>query len=102
MSFENFRLERDGASAVPAINRPRVLHALNSSTIDHPRRAVPGPEHDAAVRLVIAGVSRRLEASFDQRRRVEAPPFGPIASTAGPCESTPAFLEIRKAHVTGR
>jgi len=102
MSFENFLLERDGGVAVLAINRPRIPHALNPSTIDRPRRTVPGLEHDAAVRFVMAGVSCRLKGSFDQRQCVEAALFGPIASTAGIREDAPAFLETRKARVTGR
>jgi len=100
MSFENFPLERDGAVAVLTINRPRIPRALNSSTIDRPRRTL-GLEH-AAVRFPVAGVSRRLKGSFDQRQCVEAVLFGPIASNAGIREGAPAFLETRKARVTGR
>ena len=53
MSFENLLLERDGAVAVLTINRPQVLNALNSSTIDQLRRAVLDLKHDAAVRAII-------------------------------------------------
>ena len=53
MSFDNLRLDRDGAVAVITVNRPQVLNALNSSTIDELRRAVLELKHDAAVRCVI-------------------------------------------------
>lgn len=53
MSFENLLLERDGAVAVLTINRPQVLNALNTPTIDELRRAVLELKHDGAVRVVI-------------------------------------------------
>jgi len=53
MSFENLLLERRGAVAVLTINRPQVLNALNSSTIDQIRRAVLEFKHDADVRAVV-------------------------------------------------
>jgi enoyl-CoA hydratase len=53
MAFENLLLERDGAVATLAINRPKVLNALNSPTMDELRRAVLELKHDPAVRAVI-------------------------------------------------
>jgi enoyl-CoA hydratase len=53
MSFDNLLLERDGAIAVVTINRPQVLNALNSSTIDELRRVILELKHDASVRSVI-------------------------------------------------
>ena len=53
MSFDNLLLERDGAAAVVTINRPQVLNALNSSTIDELRRVILELKHDASVRAVI-------------------------------------------------
>jgi enoyl-CoA hydratase len=53
MSFDNLLLERDGASAVVTINRPQVLNALNSPTIDELRRVTLELKRDAAVRSVI-------------------------------------------------
>jgi enoyl-CoA hydratase len=53
MSFDNLLLERDGATAVVTINRPQVLNALNSSTIDELRRLILELKHDASVRSVI-------------------------------------------------
>jgi enoyl-CoA hydratase len=53
MSFENLLLDRDGAVAVLTINRPQVLNALNTQTLDELRRAVLELKHDAGVRAVI-------------------------------------------------
>ena len=53
MSFENLLLERDGAVAVLTINRPQVLNALSTQTLDELRRAVLELKHDAGIRVVI-------------------------------------------------
>jgi enoyl-CoA hydratase len=53
MTFENLTLERDGAVAILTINRPKVLNALNTPTMDELRRAVLEVKHDAAVRVLI-------------------------------------------------
>jgi len=53
MSFDNLLLERDGAVAVLTINRPQVLNALNTPTVDALRRAVLELKHDPAIRAVI-------------------------------------------------
>lgn len=53
MAFDNLLLERDGAVAIVTINRPRVLNALNSQTIDELRRMILDLKHDVAVRVVI-------------------------------------------------
>jgi enoyl-CoA hydratase/carnithine racemase len=53
MAFENLLLERDGAIAVVTINRPKVLNALNTQTLDELRRVVLELRHDAGVRVVI-------------------------------------------------
>ena len=53
MSFDNLLLERDGAVAVLTINRPQVLNALNTPTIDELRRAVLQMKHDATVHAVV-------------------------------------------------
>ena len=53
MAFENILVERDGAVAVITINRPKVLNALNSQTLDELRRAILDLRNDAAVRAVI-------------------------------------------------
>ena len=53
MNFENLLLERDGGVAVVTVNRPKVLNALNTQTLDELRRAVLELKHDTAVRAVI-------------------------------------------------
>jgi enoyl-CoA hydratase len=53
MTFENLALDRDGAVVVVAINRPKVLNALNTQTIDELRRVVLDLQHDKQVRAVI-------------------------------------------------
>lgn len=60
MSFDNLLIERDGAVAVLTINRPKVLNALNSQTIDEIRRAVLELRHDPAIRcLVLTGAGEK-------------------------------------------
>ena len=53
MSFENLLLERDSAIAIVTINRPKVLNALNTQTLDELRRAVLDLKQDEGVRVVI-------------------------------------------------
>src|SRR5205823_5419476 len=53
MAFENLLLERDAAVAVVTVNRPKVLNALNASTLDELRRAALELKHDDAVRAVV-------------------------------------------------
>jgi enoyl-CoA hydratase len=53
MAFDNLLLERDGAVAVVTINRPKVLNALNSQTIDELRRAILELKADNDVRAVV-------------------------------------------------
>lgn len=52
-TFENLLIERDGAVATVIINRPKVLNAMSTQTIDELRRAMLGLRHDDAVRVVI-------------------------------------------------
>jgi enoyl-CoA hydratase/carnithine racemase len=53
MPFDNLLLERDGAVALVTINRPKVLNALNTQTLDELRRAALDLKRDEAVRVVI-------------------------------------------------
>jgi enoyl-CoA hydratase len=60
MSFENLFVDRDGAVAILTINRPPVLNALNSQTLNELRRALLDVKHDAAVRvLIITGAGEK-------------------------------------------
>jgi enoyl-CoA hydratase len=53
MAFDNLRVDRDGSIAIVTLDRPKVLNALNTATLDELRRAVLDLKHDAAVRVVI-------------------------------------------------
>ena len=53
MSFDNLLLDRDGAVAIVTVNRPKVLNALNTQTLDELRRAMLELKQDAAVRAVV-------------------------------------------------
>src|SRR5262245_54893874 len=53
MPFDNLLLERDSAVALVTINRPQVLNALNTSTLDELRRVILDVRRDDGVRVVI-------------------------------------------------
>ena len=53
MAFDNLLLERDGAVAMVTINRPKVLNALNSQTIDELRRAILELRADDEIRAIV-------------------------------------------------
>jgi enoyl-CoA hydratase len=53
VSFENLHIDRDGAVATLTVNRPKVLNALNTQTLDELRRAILELTHDESVRAVI-------------------------------------------------
>ncbi len=52
-TLNNLLLEHDGAVATITVNRPKVLNALNSETMDELRRTILALKHDGAVRAVI-------------------------------------------------
>jgi enoyl-CoA hydratase len=53
MDFENLTVERDGAVAVVTINRPKVLNALNTQTMDELAAAMEELGSDESVRAVV-------------------------------------------------
>jgi enoyl-CoA hydratase len=53
MAFDNLLVDRDGHVAVVTINRPKVLNALDTQTLDELRRAVLDLGRDDEVRVVI-------------------------------------------------
>jgi enoyl-CoA hydratase len=53
MAFDTLLLERDGAVASITINRPNVLNALSSQTIDDLRRAILELKRDDGVRAIV-------------------------------------------------
>jgi enoyl-CoA hydratase len=60
MSFDNLLLERDDAVAVVTFNRPKVLNALNSQTLNELETALTELKADAGVRaIVITGAGEK-------------------------------------------
>jgi enoyl-CoA hydratase len=53
MAFDNLLIEREGATAIVTINRPKVLNALDTQTLDELGRAVLDLKQDESVRVVI-------------------------------------------------
>src|SRR2546427_12061041 len=86
MSFDNLLLQRDGASAIVTINRPKVLNALNSQTVDELRRAILDLKQDAAVRAVIltgAGEKSFVAGADINELAVQTPTGGREHALAG-------------------
>lgn len=52
-TLENLLVERDGGVATITVNRPKVLNALNTETLDEMRRVILALEYDNSVRVVI-------------------------------------------------
>ena len=52
-NLENLLVDMDGAVATITVNRPKVLNALNTQTLDEIRRAILALKHDEGVRVVI-------------------------------------------------
>jgi enoyl-CoA hydratase len=53
MPFDNLLVDRDQAVATVTINRPKVLNALNTQTLDELRRAMLDLQHDEQVRVIV-------------------------------------------------
>lgn len=53
MAFDNLTINRQGAVVIVTINRPKVLNALNSATLDELGRAMLELQRDEEVRVVI-------------------------------------------------
>src|SRR6476646_5570228 len=53
MSFENLLIERDAGVAIVTVNRPKVLNALNTQTLDELRRAILELQRDEAIHAVV-------------------------------------------------
>jgi enoyl-CoA hydratase len=51
--LENLLVERDAGVAVVTVNRPKVLNALNTQTLDELRRTILALRHDDGVRSVV-------------------------------------------------
>jgi len=86
MAFDNLLLERDGAVASITINRPKVLNALNTQTLDELRRAILELKQDAGVRVVIltgAGEKAFVAGADITELAVQTPTSGREHALAG-------------------
>ena len=86
MAFDNLLLERDGAVATITINRPKVLNALNTATIDELRRAILELKADAGVHVAIltgAGEKSFVAGADINELAVQTPTGGREHALAG-------------------
>jgi enoyl-CoA hydratase len=86
MSFDNLLIERDGAVATVTVNRPKVLNALNTQTLDELRRAVLELQHDEAIRVVIltgAGEKSFIAGADINELAVQSPTSGREHAVSG-------------------
>jgi enoyl-CoA hydratase len=84
--MDTLLLERDGAVAIVTINRPEVLNALNSQTLDELRRAVLDLKRDESVRVVIltgAGAKAFVAGADINELAVQTPTGGREHALAG-------------------
>jgi len=86
MAFDNLLVERDGAVATITINRPKVLNALNTATIDELRRAVLELKADVGIRVAIltgAGEKSFVAGADINELAVQTPTGGREHALAG-------------------
>jgi enoyl-CoA hydratase len=86
MAFDTLLLERDGAAAIVTINRPQVLNALNSQTLDDLRRAILDLKRDESVRAVVltgAGEKAFVAGADINELAVQTPTGGREHALAG-------------------
>jgi enoyl-CoA hydratase len=86
MAFDNLLIERDEATAIVTINRPKVLNALNTQTLDELRRASLELQGDESVRVVIltgAGEKSFVAGADINELAVQTPTSGREHALAG-------------------
>ncbi len=86
MSFENILIDREGSFAILTINRPKVLNALNTQTLDELRRAILELKGDETVRAVVltgAGEKSFVAGADINELAVQTPAGGREHAIAG-------------------
>jgi enoyl-CoA hydratase len=86
MAFDHLLIEREDATAIVTINRPKVLNALNAATLDELRRAMLELKQDAGVRVVIltgAGEKSFVAGADINELAVQTPTGGREHALAG-------------------
>jgi enoyl-CoA hydratase/carnithine racemase len=86
MAFDNLLFERDGAVAIVTINRPKVLNALNTQTLDELRRVILDLKQDDGTRVVIltgAGDKAFVAGADINELAVQTPTSGREHALAG-------------------
>jgi enoyl-CoA hydratase len=86
MDFVNLMLERDGAVAIVTINRPAVLNALNTQTLEDLSRAAQALQRDDSVRAVVltgAGDKSFVAGADIKELAVQTPTSGREHALAG-------------------
>ena len=86
MAFDNLLFERDGAVAIVTINRPKVLNALNTQTLEELRRVILDLKQDDGTRVVIltgAGVKAFVAGADINELAVQTPTSGREHALAG-------------------
>jgi enoyl-CoA hydratase len=85
-NLQNLLIERDGAVAIVTINRPAVLNALNTQTMDELRRTILALKHDDSVRAVVitgAGEKSFIAGADINELAVQTPSGGKGHAAAG-------------------
>jgi enoyl-CoA hydratase len=85
-TFENLLVEQDGGVTTITINRPKVLNALNTQTLDEMRRAILAIKADDSVRVVVitgSGEKSFIAGADINELSVQTPTGGRDHATAG-------------------
>jgi len=80
MAYVNIVVDREGPVGLVALNRPKVLNALNQATMDELVDALEGLDRDDEIRcVVLTGNERAFAAGADVTEMAEATPADMLA-----------------------